>query len=91
MKRTPLRRVSKKLSAALRIYSAQRKKFLIAHPFCQVEFAETGRKVTATDIHHTAGRGPNLNNESTWLAVCREMHERIHRFPSWARSKGYLK
>jgi hypothetical protein len=44
------------------------------------------------DIHHTAGRtGTNYLDQSTWLAVCRPMHERIHNNPSWARQNGLLR
>jgi hypothetical protein len=44
------------------------------------------------DIHHTAKRtGPNYLDTSTWLAVSREAHERIHANPSWAREMGFLK
>lgn len=44
------------------------------------------------DVHHTAGRsGKNYLDQSTWLAVSRTMHERIHNNPSWARANGLLK
>ena len=46
----------------------------------------------SVDIHHMNGRtGWRLNDESEWLAVSREAHERIHQNPSWARERGYLK
>ena len=45
----------------------------------------------ATDVHHTAKRGKFYLDEMTWLATCRASHERIHRNPSWARARGYLK
>lgn len=44
------------------------------------------------DIHHTHGRtGSNYLDEATWMAVCREAHDRIHENPRWARAKGYLR
>ncbi len=89
IRRTPLKRISNKQAAALRIYSKLRKQYLREHPYCEVALA-SGIKLKATDIHHKAGRGPNLNNVDTWMAVCRDCHREIHENPSWARSKGYL-
>jgi len=44
------------------------------------------------DVHHKAGRiGANLIDQSTWMAVSRTNHDRIHLNPSWARGAGYLK
>ena len=44
------------------------------------------------DIHHKHGRtGTNYLDTTTWLAVSRFQHERIHNNPSWARSHGFLK
>lgn len=52
----------------------------------------TRRAPLATDIHHCHGRrGKNYLDETTWLAVCREQHQRIHQNPSWAREMGFLK
>ena len=43
------------------------------------------------DIHHVQKRGgSNYLDESTWLAVCREIHEKIHADSNWARSEGLL-
>lgn len=86
MKRTPLRRVSKKHAAALKTYSKLRKEYLREHPGCEV-----CTKNAATDIHHKEGRGPNLNRADTWLAVCRPCHHEIHTRPSKARERGLLK
>ena len=57
-----------------------------AHPF------RWEREVPlATDIHHVSKRyGSRLNDTSKWLAVCREMHERIEQNKSWARDNGLL-
>ena len=51
---------------------------------------EDFRAPPATEIHHRAGRGKNYLNESTWIGVCREAHERIHSNPSWARKLGFI-
>lgn len=45
----------------------------------------------ATEIHHTnKRRGAMLNDQTHWLAVCRENHERIENNKAWARANGYL-
>lgn len=123
MKRTPIRKVSKKRSKALAEYRLKRADFLAAHPFCMVWLNENGFDETdalsalaflpgsfvmgvfngekiairtfdipkSTEIHHVAKRyGSRLNDESKWLAVSREMHEKIEMNKSWARERGYL-
>lgn len=43
------------------------------------------------DIHHKAGRiGTNLLDTTTWMAVSRAQHDRIHANPKWAREIGFL-
>ena len=101
----PIRRVSKKRAKEMRSYAQKRKAFLDMHPICQVWLKESGATETpsamcclllhgvgprATEIHHREGRGRNYLNEETWLAVCRQNHERIHNNPSWARANGFL-
>lgn len=45
----------------------------------------------ATEIHHMGKRrGKDLLDESKWLAVSRENHERIEQNKGWARANGYL-
>lgn len=107
MKRTPLRRVSKKRSAQLREYSKLIKIYKEAHPFCEATIklkgldeaeviANDGRYFDgvvprSTEIHHVAKRyGSRLNDTSKWMAICREMHERIEQNKSWARENGLL-
>lgn len=85
MKRTPLRKVSKKRAKEMKTYSALRKHFLSDHPTCAV-FPYRRSK----DVHHMAKRGINYLNTKTWLAVSREGHEFIHKNPSKARAEGWL-
>jgi hypothetical protein len=54
------------------------------HPFCEI------CNEPATDIHHKARRGKNLNNEETWMSVCRRCHMKIESNGKWARENGYL-
>jgi len=81
-----LRKVSRKRAKEIAIYSALAKDFKKAHPVCQV-----CRHNRTKDVHHKEGRGPNLNNVATFIAVCRGCHKYIHDNPSWARERGYLK
>ena len=91
LKRTPLKRVSKKRGKELRHYSKTRAAFLTAHPFCVCCNYRNRNSSYACDIHHKAGRNhAMLNDETQWLPVCRDCHDTIHRHPSWARAMGFL-
>ena len=85
MKRTPLKRVSKKQEARLRIYYELRKDFLSQRPVC-----EMCDKSASTDIHHKEKRGPKLNDVDTWCALCRPCHQHIEDNKGWAREEGWL-
>jgi len=46
---------------------------------------------SATECHHKKGRvGRLLLDESNWIPVSKEAHEKIHHNPEWARQSGYL-
>lgn len=99
MKRSQLRRVSKKHAKELNVYSALRKDYLAAHPTCECQFSlfEDRFVVSAikcqyvpTQIHHMARRGKNLNNTLTWMAVCRDHHTDIERHATAARKVGLI-
>ena len=85
MRRTPLRRVSKKRQKLLAEYTKLRKTHLESNPlcFCGAE---------ATDIHHrlSLGRGGKLTDTTIFLSVCRPCHNRIHQDPKWAEQNNYL-
>ena len=85
LRRTPLRRVSKKLGAKLRQYRVLAVQFKKDNPTCQVCCVKP-----TSDVHHKAGRGRNLLNVATWMPVCRPCHDFIHQHPSFARKQGYL-
>lgn len=44
----------------------------------------------SVDIHHMKGRGKYLLDTSTWMAVSRAAHDKIHSDPKTAYEKGYL-
>jgi 5-methylcytosine-specific restriction endonuclease McrA len=87
LRRTPLRRVSKKRAEALKVYRVNKASYLLANPFCQV--CETEK---AIDIHHklSLGRGGKLNDTTIFMAVCRSCHNQIHNNPKWALLNNYL-
>ena len=86
LKKTPLRRVSKKREKQNKEYYAERKDYLERHPTCTV-----CKLSPATDIHHTRGRfHDRLTDFYHCIGVCRPCHQKIHANPTWAREKGYL-
>jgi hypothetical protein len=108
LRRTPLKRVSKKRKADMAMYSKLRKEFLERCPLCYVWWMENaadswdygalcqsirdgrGNPCPATDVHHAKKRGKHYLDVSSWLALSRENHQRIHDNPSWARANGLL-
>jgi len=82
-----LKPMSKKREKEIKEYSVLRKDFLSQNQCCQVESCER----TSTDVHHVKGRGKYYLDISTFMAVCRPCHDKIHFGDSkWAREKGYL-
>jgi len=92
MKRTPLRKTSKKRAAQLREYAARRKAFLfIDKPHYFAGCGVRGCVDIATEIHHKKGReGKWLLDEKYWMPVCRFHHARIEENRAWAKEQGYL-
>jgi hypothetical protein len=91
MKRTPLRKVSKKRAKELRKYYWERGNFLAMRRFC--EMPKVGICLNpATDVHHEKGRrGKTLLDKRYWWAMCREHHRWIHDHAREARKLGLLK
>lgn len=85
LRRTRLRRVSKRQASRLTEYYKVRKDFLATHELC-----EMGCGRASCDVHHRLGRGQYLCDVRFFLALCRPCHEKAHRFPAWARENGYL-
>lgn len=51
---------------------------------------ECVKGVPSDSPHHKFGRGPNLLNPRTFIAVCPKCHQGIHDFPEAARKRGML-
>ena len=79
-----MNRVSDKHRKELKEYSKIRHDYFMLNHFCEI----CGE--AATDIHHKARRGKNLNNTETWMPVCRPCHMKIESNGKWARENGYL-
>lgn len=76
---------SRSYTSRMRRYRKQVSLFLNRNPFCAVF---PGQR--STECHHKKGRGKYLLDESTWLAVSRAAHIKIHSEPAWAYKNGYL-
>ena len=79
--------ISKKMKVTMDEYSKKRTAFLALYPMCQAKVHACS--VTATDVHHMAGRGENHNNVNTWIAVCRNCHSWIETNPDAAKELGF--
>lgn len=86
-KRTPLRPRSSKQQKLEAAYKVLRETFLDAHPMCQAHLS--GCTLKATDIHHKAGRGEYLLDQSTYLAVCRTCHTYIETHPEESKELSF--
>jgi len=84
MKKTPLRKVSKKRAEELKEYKKLREELLTPSVTCEVCLT---RK--ATQIHHKKRRGKYMLDQSTYLPCCAECHRKIEDNPKWARDCGY--
>ncbi len=73
--RKPIKKVSAKLKKANGEYAILRAAFLRENPICKA--TRKGCSGHATEVHHKAGRGKNLLQVDTWLAVCHNCHEWI--------------
>ncbi len=82
----PLRKVSAKRAAELRVYSKARKRHLEQYPYC-----ERCGTMFNTDLHHRAQRhGKKLNDTTQFMTLCRGCHDFCHQNPRIAREKGWL-
>lgn len=73
-----------------KVYSIKRKQYLEKNEHCQAAISPRCSHI-ATEIHHKSYRtGENYLDDSTWCAVCRDCHSKIHSFPAEARERGLL-
>lgn len=84
---TPIAPVSAKMRKNLSQYDKLATGFKAMHPHCQAKLP--GCTSNTTDVHHKAGRGVNLCNVNTFLAVCRNCHQIIELNPQLVREYGF--
>lgn len=90
MKRSPLKKRSKKRNKQEAEYFKLRLLFLDKHNFCQARLPQCALK--ATDIHHKKGRvNEDLIDDTEWMAVCRSCHHWIETHPVEATELGFRK
>jgi hypothetical protein len=82
--KTPVKKVSKKMSSDLREYGKLRKQFLLENPMCKKY-----PNLIATDIHHSRGRGRFLLDTSTWVPLSRKAHIEVEGNPELAKEQGF--
>lgn len=76
MKKTPLRRLSKKREADYRAYLKEKDEFLEQKLFCEATLHCLN---PVTQVHHMKGRaGALLRDKVYWLATCTTCHAWIH-------------
>src|ERR1043166_6735729 len=89
MKRSPIRKVSKKRKSELALYAKKREKYLLDQPWCEIGAPGCRRK--SVEIHHSNHReGKRLLDKKFWWAACRHCHDFCHQNPGIARQKGWL-
>lgn len=85
MKRTAIRRVSKKRAKENALYTKVKNAYMQDHPVC-----EACQNYMSQSLHHKARRGKYLCDTRYFLACCNLCHSKIEMFPKWAREMGYL-
>jgi hypothetical protein len=83
----PISKKSSKQEKLDALYSVLRETYLKANPFCKAKLH--GCQINATDVHHMAGRGKFMLDQSTFLAVCRICHNQIEENPVMAKAMGF--
>ena len=86
--RKKIARLSIKRQAQNDAYLLLRQAYLQRNPICEV--ATEMCTITATDIHHKAGRTEDkLTDRRYFLATCRICHRQIEEHPIWAKEQGF--
>ena len=87
MAKKPINKKSSRQEKLDTLYSTLREYYLKSNKFCKAKLP--GCQINATDIHHKAGRGTFMLDESTFLAVCRICHGQIEEDPVMAKAMGF--
>ena len=82
----PISQVSSKQAKLNRAYMVIRNEYMKVHEVCEARLP--GCTQVATDLHHKNGRGVNLLDATTYMALCRSCHQWAENHPIEAKSKG---
>lgn len=85
--RQQIRKVSTKQAAKNQEYSKLRDDFMSHNPLCKANLS--GCTKIATDLHHKKGRVTYLLDVTTYIALCRNCHQKIEENPTMAKEKGF--
>jgi hypothetical protein len=82
----PISQVSSKQAKLNRAYMVIRNEYMKGHEVCEAKLP--GCTYHATDLHHKNGRGSNLLDATTYIALCRSCHQRAENAPNEAKRLG---
>ena len=83
----PIAKRSPKMKAVIAELKKLYPIFLKARPLCEIKSEVCTHK--ATVVHHTAGRGANVLNQTTWKASCAPCNGFVENKDAWARDNGH--
>jgi len=72
------------------LYSIRREWFLKVNQIDLVSLFVFGKLIRSTHVHHSKGRGQNLNNIDTFIATTREGDEWVHKNLKKAKELGFI-
>lgn len=84
---TPIKKISDKTEKLNKLYLVLRETFLRNNLYCKAKLPNCQN--FATDVHHMAGRGVYLLDDSLFLPVCRICHGQIEENPLMAKTMGF--
>ncbi len=96
MRKTPLRKVSKKKATEQAIYRQLKNEALSSQPLCEFPTLysngyEPGCVNRATQVHHAKGQqGALLNDKRYWWLLCMEHHRWVEDHKNEARKMGLI-
>jgi len=85
LKRSNIRRVSKKRAKEMVEYNKLRLVYMGEHLVC-----EKCNQAPSQDLHHKHKRGIYYLTVEYFSALCRPCHTHIHDYPNQAREEGWL-
>lgn len=82
-----IKKVSTRMQKLNAMYKVLRDSFMKHHPKCEANLQ--GCTKTATECHHTKGRGQYYLDDSTYIPLCHNCHVFIEKSPKWAKENGF--